>query len=258
MLYWKKSGEGLPVVLLHGLFGSGDNLGPLARALAESMAVYQLDLPAHGRSDTLAQLSLDAMAAAVLAWLDAQALQQVVLVGHSLGGKVAMQLALRFPQRVAGLVVADIAPVSYPPHHRAVLAGLNAVQRATLASRAEAERILADYIAEPPVRQFLLKSLYRRDATAFSWRFDLAAIERDYAQLLSAPAEGLQFAGPCLFIKGELSDYIVAEHRALIQRYFPAAEFKMLQGVGHWLHAEKPQLFNALVSRFLHALASSD
>lgn len=237
------------VLLLHGLFGAGDNLGGLGKALAQTHRVALVDLRNHGRSPHSPHMDLDLLAADVAALQDRLGIDACALVGHSLGGKVAMQLALNAPQRVRRLLAADIAPVRYPPHHQRILGALAALDLAALAGRGGAEAQLARAIAEPAVRQFLLKSLYR-DHSGFHWRFNLAALASDYAALSAAP-HGAPYAGPTLFIKGELSSYIAPEHQAAMRALFPNFRFKMIQGAGHWLHAERPAAFNRLVQQFL-------
>ncbi|HSB97024.1 MAG TPA: alpha/beta fold hydrolase [Spongiibacteraceae bacterium] len=247
--YTQHGVDGEWVLLLHGLFGSGDNLGALAKVLAAEFRVLTIDLRNHGRSPHSSSMSQTAMAADILALQDKLGIANAHLVGHSLGGKVAMQVALNNPERVARLVVADIAPVDYPPHHQDIFAGLQAVDLARLKQRGDADAPLAQFVAELPVRQFLLKSLYR-DETGFHWRFNLPVLLASYKELLAAPS-GTPFRGPTLFIKGELSNYIVPEYEAKTRRLFPNFTFKMIAGTGHWLHGEKPLVFNKLVQQFL-------
>jgi esterase len=253
-LYVKHVGEGPPVILLHGLFGAGGNLGALARALQDKFSVYSVDLPGHGRSSWLDPLSLPAMAEQLSLWMTREGLLQAHLVGHSLGGKVAMQLALEEPERVRALVVADIAPVAYSAHHESVFAALGAVDNAHCTSREEAIDLMSDYLQAPGMIRFLAASLQRSHAGLMRWRFDLHRIQASYAALLAAPPEQLSFPGPVLFIKGGDSNYLQESHWPIIQRYFPAAVIKIMPGCEHWLHVEKPQLFNALVARFLASL----
>lgn len=237
------------VLLLHGLFGSGDNLGALARALAADFRVVAMDLRNHGRSPHAPTMTLAEMAGDAVALLDTLGIDAAHVVGHSLGGKVAMQLALGHPARVRRLVCADIAPMQYTPHHQGIFAGLQAVDLAALHQRGDADAVLAHFIDAAPVRQFLLKSLYRDDA-GFHWRFDLQALIANYAEVL-APPTGTPFAGPTLFIKGELSDYLLPEYEPTIRALFPNCGVKIINGTGHWLHGEKPAVFNGLVRSFL-------
>lgn len=252
-LYHRVSGEGAPLVLLHGLFGSLDNLNGVAHRLSSHFQVHALDLRNHGRSPHADSMSYADMAGDVLDYLDRQGIERCSLLGHSMGGKTAMQLALTAPLRMERLIVADIAPVSYPPHHDEILAGLAAVNPSALQSRGEADQILADYVPELPVRQFLLKNLVRREGDGFAWRMNLPVIRRCYHQITLGQHGDAPFTGPVLFIKGGNSNYIQARHREQVARLFPHAEVRIIPGTGHWLHAEKPEVFAALCERFLLA-----
>lgn len=249
-LHYSEQGSGATtVVLLHGLFGAGSNLGALARALAPDYRVISADLRNHGHSPHSATMTLAELATDVLALLDTLAIDRAHVVGHSLGGKVAMQMALTAATRVERLVCADIAPVQYTPHHQGIFAGLQAIDLAALTQRGDADAVLAHYVDELPVRQFLLKSLYRDDA-GFHWRFDLAALIANYDEVLAAPT-GKPFPGETLFIKGGLSDYLLPEHESTVRALFPDFRVKVIDGTGHWLHGEKPVVFNKLVKDFL-------
>lgn len=249
----KRTGEGPAVVLLHGLFGSGSNLGAVARALQAKYTVFSLDLPSHGRSAWLARPSLPTMAKKVQQWMDEEALPQAHFVGHSLGGKVAMELALQSPQRAVSLTVADIAPVVYTGHHDAIFAALEAVAATPCTSREEAAARMGMFITEDGVIQFLLSSLHQDKEGGYHWRFDLSGLQCAYPSLLAAPGAGRTYEGPVLFIKGGASDYIQAQHWPAISALFPAATVKIMPECGHWLHAQKPQLFNGIVARFLES-----
>ena len=250
-LHHTVSGQGPPVVLVHGLFGMGSNLGALARSLVEDFRVYSIDLPNHGRSAWVDSMTLAELAGHVDDWCAAQGLEAAAWVGHSLGGKVAMELALGKPDRVDRLVVADIAPVEYPPHHDAVFAALDAVAAAGCASRREAAAIMDEYLEEPGVADFLLLSLARGDDGIYRWRFNLDGLKRGYGAVREPPAGARSFSGPVLFVKGEDSDYIQPAHSAVITALFPQVELKVIPGAGHWLHAQQPRLFNSVVGRFL-------
>ena len=249
-LNYKVAGEGEPLILIHGLFGSLENLGALARGLAERFKVYSIDLPNHGRSPHTQNTSLPEMAESVEQWLDEQGLQTTSIVGHSLGGKVAMELALRKPQRVNKIVVLDIAPVHYTPHHNEVFAGLLSFEPHTLASRKQADELMSRYVKEPAVRSFLLKNLTRNEAGTFIWRMNLAVLHDDYNKILLANTEG-KFSGPILFVKGSNSDYLLEKYRPEIQKRFSSAELKVVSGAGHWLHAEKPDLIASITKNYL-------
>lgn len=244
------TGQGEPLVLIHGLFGSYDNLGVIARALQSHFQIINLDVRNHGRSAHADSMSYPELAADVIQTLDQLGFGQVAVLGHSMGGKIAMQLALSWPERVSKLILADISPVPNHPRHQHILQGLTAVAEAGLQQRSQADQLLSQYIAELGVRQFLLKSLYKAEHS-LQWRFNLAALKAQYAHILQAPEANNCYPGPTLFIKGGDSDYIQASHQSEILRLFPAASAKIIQGTGHWLHAEKPTVFSKLVLDFL-------
>ena len=249
MLHYQQQGsDSAPaVILLHGLFGDKENLGSLARALAATFGVIQVDLPNHGGSPRQDDMGYPAMSEALLALLDTLRLRRVHLLGHSLGGKLAMQFALRHPTRVDRLIVADMAPVAYPARHDQVFAALQAVVAQGCRTRHEADTVMTPQLEDARVRQFLLKSFQ----TGVGWRFQLPALIANYPALMDWPSLDGQFLGPVLFLKGGLSDYLLPEHQAVIGRYFPQAKARIIPDAGHWLHAEKPLLFNRLVVDFL-------
>ncbi|GAA4652702.1 alpha/beta fold hydrolase [Kistimonas scapharcae] len=255
-LFAKTSGAGKPVILIHGLFGAGDNLGVVARALASDYCVHLLDLRNHGASPHTDVMDYPSMAADVLAYMDDNGLDKSVLLGHSMGGKVAMQLALDAPERVTGLIVADIAPVEYPAWHTDVFKGMFAVAEHEIHQRKEADQILAGHVAESGVRQFLLRNLVRTPEERYVWRVNLTGIHGSYQNIRLAPTGDMPYEGPVLFVKGECSDYIDSAHQKQVLLLFPASQLKVIGGAGHWLHAEKPELFNRIVSRFLSGLNS--
>lgn len=247
-LYFKQAGEGPPLVLLHGLFGSLENLGMIARLLASTYTVYSVDLPNHGRSGHTDHTSLGLMAQSVAEWLEQQSLSQVRLFGHSLGGKVAMELALSQPQIVSHLAVADIAPVQYESHHTDVFAGLNALNIDALSNRGEADKVLTQYVSEAPVRSFLLKNLVKEGAS-YRWRMNLSVLQECYPAMLVANREGL-YQGPTLFLKGANSDYIQPAAKTPILSRFPGAQVRIIANTGHWLHADKPELVVRTLEKF--------
>lgn len=250
VLNYQRSGNGYPVVIIHGLFGSLENLNVIAKSLNEDYDVINIDVTNHGKSQHVSSFSYESMAQDVFETLDSIAVKEFHLLGHSMGGKIAMTMALSQPSRVLKLVCADIAPVSYEPRHNEIIKGLKAIPLNEIKSRQEADKVLSNYISEIGVRQFLLKSLYKND-TGFAWRFNLADIASNYSLIIgSACNEGL-YKGDVLFIKGELSDYILTEHRPAIMSLFPNSSAKIISGAGHWLHAEKPTIFNNIVKRFL-------
>lgn len=251
MLHFKSSGHGQPLVLIHGLFGNLDNLASCGRHLEQQgYQVIRIDLANHGESPSQDSVNYSSMAADVLALLDELAVNQCHLIGHSMGGKVAMRLALEHPARVKKLVVADIAPVPYQSHHTQVFKGLDLLWERRPASRTEADSLLSSCIEDVGVRQFLLKNL-RFSQGRSEWRLRYPQIKQSYPAILDWPALNLSFSGPTLFVKGERSDYITESSRTAIGRYFPAAKAHIIQGAGHWLHAEKADSFNRVIARFL-------
>lgn len=250
ILHYQLSGSGPAVVLIHGLFGSFENLGSIARALNDGFQVINIDVRNHGRSEHRHDINYALLAEDLADTLTELAITPYAIIGHSMGGKIAMEYALRHPENLSRLVIADIAPVAYHSRHNAIFAGLNSVDLENINSRTEADQQLAQHITEPGVRQFLLKSL-EKTADGFRWRFNLAGLQENYQALISALPGSGQFNGPTLFIKGAESDYILPEHRPVILQYFPSAQAKVIQGTGHWLHAEKPAAFNKLVRDFL-------
>ena len=247
----QQSSDATPsIVLIHGLFGMGSNLGGVARALKDTFRVYSLDLPNHGKSDWLANADIATMADCVSNWMDEQGLPHAHFLGHSLGGKVAMQLALQQAERVDSLCVADIAPVAYPPSHDAVLGALQAVAEGAVTSRSAARDIMTAILEEDMLIQFLLMSLARNVEGVYQWRFNLQEFIDNYGLVRAGLTMVEPFEKPVLFVKGADSAYIQSRHQERINALFPQASVKIMSGCGHWLHAQKPRLFNSIVRRF--------
>lgn len=249
MLYHRQAGQGAPLILLHGLFGSLENLSGLARIFAATHTVYSVDLPDHGRSPHTDHSDLATMVDGVLQWMDGQDVSSAIVVGHSLGGKVAMELALRQPDRVAQLVVLDASPSAYENRHGAVFEGLLSVPLDSIQSRGEADAALQNRIADTAVRGFLLKNLVR-DGERFRWRINLEGLYRGYNELLVENSEG-RFAGPTLFVRAGQSDYIEPGAAPELQRRFPEAILETVEQAGHWLHAEQPEVVGRIIADFL-------
>lgn len=241
-------GEGPPAILLHGLFGTGTNFMTIQRRLAVGRRVLAFDLRNHGRSAHDPVVNYAAMAEDVIETMHAHGLAQAALVGHSMGGKVAMTLALRDPARVARLLIADIAPAAYPPRYEAIAAAMLALPLGPELTRAEADRALSQAVPEASMRQFLLSNL--RFGASPSWRIGLAEIAAGLPAIMGWEGRG-RYDGPTLVLRGERSDYVLPEHRALFRALFPAARFASLRDAGHWLHAEAPDAFIATVDVFL-------
>ena len=251
-LAYQDSGSGPPLVILHGLFGSGRNWTRLARQLAESWRVYALDLRNHGESPWDGEMDYLAMADDVLAFLDRRGLDRATLIGHSMGGKAAMAVALVQPARVEALVVVDIAPSVYALALQGYVDAMQALDLSSLSRRGEADAALRSAVADPAIRGFLLQNLVARNGR-YSWRPNLTVLAAAMPVLSAFPDELFTrtYRGRTLFLGGGLSDYIRPEHRPTIQALFPRARIEMVPGVGHWVHAEAPEVFLAHLQAFL-------
>jgi len=239
------------ILVIHGLFGNSDNWHSIAQALSSEFNIYTIDLPNHGQSSPLEQASYDTIATLINEWMQQIKLEKCFLLGHSMGGKVAMQLATQYPEKVQGLIVVDIAPVDYPSGHHDIFDGLKAINPQVIHSRKQADTILRDYEPLVPIRQFLLKSLIKGD-NGFQWLIHIDNLFNNYVSIRSAPPLPASYQGNTLFIKGENSTYIQEKHRDTILHWFPTAQVKIIPDAGHWLHAEKPLPFTSLVKRFCH------
>lgn len=249
----REQGQGEAVVILHGLFGSGTNWRGVARLLEGRYRVITVDLRNHGRSPNVPGMRYTDMAGDVLRLLDDLALEAPLLVGHSMGGKVAMMLALTHPRRLRGLVVVDIAPVSYRhgDEHRGYIRALEKLDAEGVASRAEADERLAAEVPDRGVRQFLLQNLVY-DNGAYRVRLGLDAIDADMDAILGfePPSGAGPWEGSALFIAGGESPYLDARHHAAVRKWFPGAEIETVAGGGHWVHAQAPEKVSALISEF--------
>ena len=248
------STDGEPLLVLHGLFGSLQNWAWHCKKFAGHFSVTALDMRNHGASPHDDSMNYPVMANDVLEFMDDHKISAAHILGHSMGGKVAMQLALMAPERVKRLVIADVAPVNYGGErgeHDEIFEGLCAVNLDTLHNRAEADAQLAEYVDDEVVRQFLLSNLLRTEAGGFRWRINLPVLKSSYPQLREAPVADKPYPGDVLFLRGDLSDYILPEHRDEVLRLFPKARVKTINQAGHWLHAEKPDTFNRIVFDYL-------
>jgi len=245
------TGEGdKPLILLHGLFGSGQNLGQLARGLSDSFTVYSVDLPDHGRSAWSDECSIDSYADTLMGWLNNTIAEPVDLVGHSLGGKVAMAIARQRPALVAKLVILDIAAVDYPSRHDSVFRALRAVEQANLASRSEARELMTTILDEPRIADFLLTNAVV-DPAGLRWRFNLNGIQSGYPNFLVAGEYPHGFAGPTLLMRGAQSDYVSDESIEKMKNLFPLLSAITIDSAGHWLHQEQTELVLQAIRTFL-------
>ena len=241
------------VVIIHGLFGSGDNWHGVAQELSSEYSVLLPDLPNHGQSPHTDDMLYPVIVEALVETLDEYGVERAVLMGHSMGGKVAMKFALDHPDRVAGLVVVDIAPRTYPGYHREIIQTMRSVPVATLGTRNEADQYLARGIADRGVRAFLMKNLVRSEnGQGYAWRLNLPVIEAQYSALSSWPGGAGAYSGPVLFVAGGKSPYMADFTLGEVAELFPEAEIETIADVGHWVHAEARDRFLPLVTGFLH------
>ncbi len=253
-LYSKIEGSGPPLIIIHGFLGMSDNWKTLGtQYVALGFEVHMLDLRNHGRSFHSDEFNYEVMAQDVLDYCAVHRLQNISIIGHSMGGKVAMQLATEHPELVQKLIVADIGPKYYAPHHQDILAGLNAVDFSKKPSRTEVDQTVAQYIPDTGTRQFLMKSLYWQTPEQLAFRFNLAVFNQQIEKVGTALSAKAHFDGPALFVNGGNSKYILPEDHPGILHHFPKAIFQTIPNVGHWLHAENPKMFFEITSQFLNA-----
>ena len=256
-LAFQSFGDGRPIVLLHGLFGSGDNLRVLARGLETHCRVLLPDLPNHGSSPHISSSTHEAMADAVEEFIHDQSLSNPILAGHSIGGKLAMLIALRRPERVPALISIDIAPRRYEASHREIMTAMRELPLGAIGGRRDADQVLEEALPNAAVRAFFLKNLVR-DGEHYRWRLNLDAIAADYDALLGWEPPGRTYDGPALFVGGEHSRYLQEERDTnTIRRQFPAAQIRMIPEAGHWLHVDKPEQLLTIMNRFLSGLDAS-
>lgn len=254
MLYSKIEGNGKPLLILHGFMGMSDNWKTLGTQFAaEGFEVHLLDMRNHGRSFHSEEFSYAVMVQDVLKYCQAHHLDSVDIIGHSMGGKIAMLFATTYPETVNKIVVVDIGPKYYRPHHQEILKGLNAVDFSVQPSRNDIETILLKYIPETSTRQFLMKNLYWITPGQLGFRFNLKVFNEKVEQIGTALDENAFYNYPTLFLRGGNSSYIKDKDYSTIMHHFPKAEIITIPDVGHWLHAENPVAFFEIVNGFLKA-----
>lgn len=253
-LFFNKYGEeGPPLILLHGLLGANGNWHTLSRtAFQEVATVYAVDQRNHGRSPHTDRIDYPSMAADVKEFILGHDLKPAHLLGHSMGGKTAMQTALTDPDLVERLVVVDMAPKVYEPRHDEILDALAGIDPSNFEGRDEIDAVLAEDIPSVPVRQFLLKNL-NYDGNEYAWKMNLDAIQAHYDDLNAAVKGEAPFDGPALFVRGEQSDYVSDADVSLIKNLFPKAEIVTIDGAGHWVHVDAPDALATLVTKFLQS-----
>ena len=237
-------GEGQPFIILHGFLGMGDNWKTLAKQFSGlGFQVHLVDQRNHGRSFHDSEFNYDVLAADLKAYCSYHNLQNIVLLGHSMGGKTAMLFAALYPEIVSKLIVADISPRFYPVHHDAILEGLSSLNFEEITSRKQAEEQLSKYVQDVGTRQFLLKNIYRLSPSVLGLRINLKTLKTNVSEVGEALSSNLNFQKDTLFLRGDKSEYISDQDRPLIKHQFPTAVVKTISNAGHWLHAENPVEF---------------
>jgi pimeloyl-ACP methyl ester carboxylesterase len=249
-LYFRKIGEGKPLVMLHGVFGSSDNLFTVSKTIAEQgFCVYTLDARNHGQSPRSEEFDYEAMAADLNEFLTDNNIENPVILGHSMGGKTVMQYAMDY-DNFEKLIIVDIAPKHYPTHHNHIIEGLNAIDLTQIKSRNDATAIFKDYVSDFGEQQFLLKNLYRTDSGGFDWRVNVPVISKEIHQIGKKLINVQTVDKPVLFIRGGDSPYIQDEDISAIKSVFTNAEIQTIAGANHWVHAIKPREFVESVVEF--------
>ena len=251
-LFYRQVGEGQPIIILHGIFGSCDNWLTMSKSIAEKgYAVYAIDQRNHGRSSQSEAFDYESMAADLMEFIDAHSILKPTLIGHSMGGKTVMNFAMYYPDTYSKLVIVDMATKFYAVHQTDILRGLAAIDLLSLANRNEADEILRDFEPNLSVRQFLLKNLYRNESGQFDWRLNLPVISKNIALVGNAVPALRTITEPTLFMRGQKSNYVLDEDMIDILKLFPNAVFDTIEGAGHWVQAEQPDGFLRSLIRFL-------
>lgn len=253
ILYAKTVGEGSPLIVLHGFLGTGDNWMTFAKAMSGKRKVYLVDQRNHGKSFHKDEHTYPLLAEDLKKFMDANGIQKADLLGHSMGGKAAMQFALTFPEAVDHLIITDIAPGEYVGGHEYILDALFSVDLAYTENRKEVEAQLSEKIRNNGVVLFLMKNLHRKSDGTYEWKMNLEILSGQYKNIVAAVESENQFTGPVLIIKGEKSDYIKDSDEEGIKKLFPHAVTEEVTGAGHWVHAEAPEAMVDLVTGFLKA-----
>ncbi len=245
-------GEGTPFLVLHGFLGMGDNWKTLGNRFAQQgYEMHLIDQRNHGRSFHDDAFSYEVMAEDLRKYCEHHALDSFILLGHSMGGKTAMEFAVTYPEMVTKLLVADISPKEYPSHHHHILKALSQLDFDVINSRGKADSVLAGYLDEIGVRQFLLKNLYWQEKGRLGLRMNLKVLTDKVEEVGKPLPKTAFFNNETLFLRGSRSDYIVPGDETLISHHFPAFQIVTIEGAGHWLHAENPDKFFTIVLNFL-------
>ncbi len=259
-LFFRRLGEGPPLIIIHGLYGSSDNWVSIGRKLAGNFEVFLLDQRNHGNSPHSADHNYQLLKEDLKEFMDKQSIEKAIIIGHSMGGKTAMFFAAEYPERVSHLIVADISPRSYKTSTSSQLLFHNTIIKAMLKldfyginSRDEIDEILAKSIPEQRIRQFLLKNINRTKDNEYSWNLNIKTIKNELGNIMDGLNEDQsEITGfPVLFLKGEKSEYIQKDDEELIFKIFPYADIETIPNAGHWMHAEQPEIFLQKVSDFI-------
>jgi len=261
-LFYRESGKGNPLIILHGLYGASDNWVSIVKELEKYFRVINVDQRNHGQSPHNEEHSYALMANDLLELFDELKLEKANIIGHSMGGKVAMRFAYEHPERISSLVVVDIAPWSHlegneqsaqiVSEHKKIIEGLKSIPLNSLKSRNEADELLAQWVKGEMVRQFLLKNLKREQDGSFSWKLNLSAISENITSMMEGIASSDKKSEVrTLFIKGGLSNYIPTEREEGLSKYFTNSSLAKIEEAGHWVHAEKPKEFINAILAFL-------
>jgi esterase len=249
-LHFRKTGSGTPMVVLHGVFGSSDNLFTVCRAIGEAgFEVYMLDARNHGQSEWSDAFSYGDMARDLDLFLEEQGLVKPILLGHSMGGKTVLYYSQHYTN-FSGLILVDIAARGYKRHHEHIIAGLQAIDTRTLTSRKEAEEIFSQYVSDAGERQFLLKNLYRPEEGGFAWRINVPVLAENAGEVVASIDLSTTVDAPLLLMRGGDSKYVRDEDFSEIQKYYPHALLVTVPGGNHWVHATQPQAFIAEAVKF--------
>lgn len=250
-LYYQHYGEGQPLIILHGLFGMSDNWVTHARRLADNYSVYTLDQRNHGKSGWNNVFNYEAMVDDLVNFLESQNLEKAHILGHSMGGKTAMQFALEYPGKVDKLIIADISADEYNHKHDVLIEAMLSVDLQKYASRSDVDKELERSVSDPRIRQFLLKNLHWKDRSSLGWKANLEVILENLPEVFKAIDSAEPFNKPALFVRGSDSPYILQKHIPRIKKLFPQSRIETIEGASHWLHAEKPEEFFHIVKKFL-------
>ena len=250
LLHYKEIGEGKPLVILHGLFGTSDNWQTHAKKLGEYYRVILVDQRNHGHSPWSEDFTYEHLADDLERLIQHLGIDQFTLIGHSMGGKTAMYYSQKYPNRLEKMVIVDIGIKRYPMHHNEIIKGIKSIDLSTIESRSAAEQAMLPFVDSYGVRQFLLKNLYWIEKGKLAWRMNVDVLEREMEEIL-APIPPIEVWTPTLFLRGAMSNYILDEDWDGIEEIFPDATLETIENAGHWVHSEQPEEFIEKILGFI-------